>query len=126
MPARGTTSAWKSANYPTDVNCSAKTNDRSLADDVIRYLSEHPEAQDTVEGIVQWWLLEQRIRDSMADVTAALEEVMAQNLVLSRRGMDGRMHYRLNPDMKSEISQRLTLDSADSTKARSKVKLQPT
>ena len=108
------------------MKCSAKRNDRLLADDVIRYLSEHPEAQDTVEGIVQWWLLEQRIRDSMADVTAALEQVVAQNLVLSRRGMDGRMHYRLNPDMKSKINQRLKPNSAERTKARSKVKLQPT
>jgi hypothetical protein len=56
----------------------------------------HPKAQDTLEGIVEWWLLEQEIRRSTALVNAALSELISQGLVLEHRGKDGRIHYRIN------------------------------
>jgi hypothetical protein len=91
------------------VKRSANENDRSLADEILSYLVQHPEAQDTVEGIAEWWLLEQRIRHSVADVTAALAEFEAQKLVVTRRGVDGRIHYRVNPKKKQEICRRLNV-----------------
>jgi hypothetical protein len=79
------------------VKRSANRGDRSLAEEVLSYLSEHPEAQDTVEGITQWWLEEERIRQSVGEVTAVLSELAASKLVIARQGKDGRVHYRLNP-----------------------------
>ena len=67
-----------------------------IAQDILAYLAAHPEAQDTMEGIVEWWLLEQEIRRSTALVNAALAELISQGLVLERRGRDGRIHYRIN------------------------------
>ena len=92
---------------------SGNRNDPSLADEVLSYLSQHPEAQDTVEGIAEWWLLEQRVRHSVTDVAAALVEFEAQKLVVTRRGVDGRIHYRVNPKKKQEIRKRLNVKSAD-------------
>lgn len=93
----------------TKVNRSANKNDRSLADEVLSYLCQHPEAQDTVEGIAEWWLLEQSVRHSVADVTAALAEFVAKELISARQGTDGRIHYRVDPKRHREIRRRLNL-----------------
>ena len=67
-----------------------------IARDILAYLISHPGAQDTLEGIVEWWLLEQRIRHQMAIVQEALSDLVAENLVLRRQGKDSRTHYRVN------------------------------
>jgi hypothetical protein len=67
-------------------------------------LSENPEAQDTFEGIVEWWLLEQKIRHQTATVKEALAELVAKKLLLERTGSDSRTHYRINRRKKKEIS----------------------
>ena len=68
-----------------------------VAVQILAYLSTHRDAQDTVEGIAEWWLLEQRLRPLIAEVKKALNELVANGLVLERRGRDGRVRYRLNP-----------------------------
>ena len=67
-----------------------------VARDILAYLIGHPGAQDTLEGIVEWWLWEQRIRHQMAIVQEALSDLVAENLVLKRQGKDSRTHYRIN------------------------------
>ena len=47
----------------------------SLAYEILKYLVRHPQAQDTVEGIVEWWLMEQRIVNASAEVKVALAEL---------------------------------------------------
>lgn len=74
------------------------TTDKSqIARQVLSYLSEHAGAQDTFEGIVEWWLLEQRIRQRAAEVREALDELTARRLVVAREGRDARTRYSLNP-----------------------------
>ena len=74
-----------------------------IAQDVLAYLVEHPQAQDTMEGITHWWLLEQGIARRTAEVQSALAELVMKGLVLERRGADGRVHYRINQDKSEEI-----------------------
>ncbi|MBI3801430.1 MAG: hypothetical protein HY268_31210 [Deltaproteobacteria bacterium] len=74
-----------------------------LAHEILAYLAEYPEIQDTLEGIVEWWLLEQQINCRLAQVKAALAELVAQGLVLERQGKDARSHYRLNQQKFGEI-----------------------
>ena len=74
-----------------------RINDHSpTAYDILAYLAEHPDAEDTLEGIMQWWLLEQRIKHWTAEAQSALDELVEEGLVLVRRDSDGRAHYRLN------------------------------
>lgn len=69
------------------------------AREILAYLSSHPNAQDTIEGIMHWWLLEQDIKRSMAHVQAALSELVARRLVVEHRGADGKVRYSVNrPD----------------------------
>ena len=69
-----------------------------MALQILAYLNMHREAQDTVEGIAEWWLLEQRIRRVTKEVKKALVELVACGLVLERDGHDGHVHYCLNPE----------------------------
>ena len=80
---------------------------RPLADEVLAYLVEHPQAQDTLEGIAKWWLLEQRIRDALADVEAALSELVAKGFLAARLCGDGRTYYGLNLDKEREVRRHL-------------------
>lgn len=80
---------------------------RSVADEILAYLIEHPEAQDTLEGITEWWLLEQRIRGAVADVDVALHELVANELLLSRQCAEGRVYYGLNRAKEREIRRHL-------------------
>lgn len=78
--------------------------DRSpIAHDVLAYLAKHPHAQDTLEGITYWWLLEQEVIRRMAEVQAALTDLVAEGLIVERRGKDGSVHYRVNPAKSEEI-----------------------
>ena len=79
------------------------TTKSRIAYDILAYLAEHPEAQDTLEGIVEWWLLEQRIKRETANVKEALADLVAKGLVLERKGKDGRSHYRVNRREAGEI-----------------------
>ena len=82
---------------------SAYTPESDIAQEILAYLARHPEAQDTMEGIVEWWLLEQEIRRTTALVKAALAELVSRKLVLERRGKDGRVHYRIDRRQAAEI-----------------------
>ena len=71
---------------------------------ILSYLAEHPEAQDTLEGIAEWWLLEQKIKTRTAEVTEALSELVARRLVVERKGPDRRSRYKVNRRRLREIS----------------------
>jgi len=71
-------------------------NKAQITHDVLSYLSEHAEAQDTLEGVVEWWLLEQKIDHHTVGVKEALDELIAKELIIARQGKDARIHYRIN------------------------------
>lgn len=72
---------------------------------ILRYLIEHRDAQDTLEGIVEWWLVEQRIRQQTARVQDALDDLVKQNFVLVQTDNDARTRYRLNYREVNQISE---------------------
>lgn len=78
--------------------------------DILAYLAEHPNAQDTLEGIVEWWVLERRIRSQTAEVRNVLAELVAGQLLFEQKGRDERLHYRLNPGRLVEIKSLLRKD----------------
>ena len=67
------------------------------------YLSEHATAQDTFDGIVEWWLLEQKINRQTRQVQKVLDELVAKKLISSRTASDSRIHYRINKRKAREI-----------------------
>jgi hypothetical protein len=75
--------------------------------DILNYLIGHPEARDTVEGIAQWWLLEQNIKEQLSQVQAVLDDLVAMGLILEQEGSDLRPNYRINSSRVDEIKKLL-------------------
>ncbi|PKN63109.1 MAG: hypothetical protein CVU57_20810 [Deltaproteobacteria bacterium HGW-Deltaproteobacteria-15] len=71
--------------------------------EILAYLADHPEAQDTLEGIVEWWLLERRIIYQTRCVKAVLDELIALDWIDPIRGADMRISYRMNRKRAQEI-----------------------
>jgi hypothetical protein len=71
---------------------------------LLAYLVDHPDVQDTVEGIVEWWLVEQRIKQQTATVEEALADLVKKEFILKHKGKDLRIHYRINHRKMKQIS----------------------
>jgi hypothetical protein len=84
------------------------TPSRPLADEVLAYLVRHPQAQDTMEGIAEWWLLEQRIRCTVANVENTLRDLVDRDFLVVRHCLEGRTYYGLNRDKEREIRRHLS------------------
>ena len=82
------------------------TCEPQIANDILGYLIAHPDAQDTLEGIAEWWLLEQRITKQTALVSEALSVLVEEGLVIERRG-EARSYYKLNQRRRKRILARL-------------------
>jgi hypothetical protein len=68
-----------------------------VRDLILGYLRRNPRAKDTIEGITEWWLLEERIIRAQTAVQEALDQLVAQGYVLAERTFDGRVLYSANP-----------------------------
>lgn len=75
----------------------------SIFYEILAHLVEHPEVQNTMAGIVEWWLLEQRIKRQTTKIKTALIELVDMGLVLERRGQDGWVHCRIDQRKAAEI-----------------------
>ena len=84
-----------------------KAGPSRIAQDVLAYWGEHPQAQGTLEDITHWWLLEREIARRTAEVQSALADLVGRGWVLERRGADGRIHYRINQHKSGEIRELL-------------------
>ena len=61
----------------------------NVAQALLRYLQAHPDAADTLEGVVMWWLPRQRFLDAVERVEAALEMLVSRKLVEKFPGPSG-------------------------------------
>jgi len=76
-------------------------NKAQIAHEILAYLAEHPDSQDTFEGIVQWWLLERKIKYQRDLVKEAISELIKNRLIVVNKRERDTIVYRLNRDKKS-------------------------
>jgi len=74
-----------------------------IAHEILAYLAEHPDAQDTLDGIVQWWLLERKIEYQRDLVIEALAQLTAKGFIEERPGANQRRLYVLSRQRMNEI-----------------------
>ncbi|HEU4595197.1 MAG TPA: hypothetical protein VFS10_08495 [Pyrinomonadaceae bacterium] len=65
---------------------------------ILNYLAENPKAADTVDGILQWWLLDQTIIEEEERVAQALKCLVERDLLVTVQASDSRRHYQLNAE----------------------------
>jgi hypothetical protein len=87
------------------------TDKSKIGNEILAYLIEHPRAQDTLEGIVEWWLLEREIKFQEAQVKKALAELVSKGLVIEQRLNNSKIHYRVNQSRYQEIKKLIKLMS---------------
>ena len=83
-----------------------KNNNEKLSvvtDQILAYLADNPDAQDTFEGIVQWWLLQLRIQQQSLLVKEAIASLVSEGWIIERRGVDTRIRYQVNPSRRGHI-----------------------
>ena len=68
--------------------------DGEMAEAVVRYLTEHPAAMDTLDGIAQWWLMRQVVRTDLERLQRVLTR-LADTGVLEAVGQGESVRYRL-------------------------------
>jgi DNA-binding transcriptional ArsR family regulator len=86
--------------YPSNRQLEQQRHEEEVARAILRYLAEHPQAMDTLEGITEWWLIRQQIRVEVRLVAGVLRRLTESGLLEeSRTGGDAR--YRLKVQGKS-------------------------
>lgn len=74
-----------------------------ISEEILHYLFKHPDANDTLEGIAEWWLLSQRISYEMKRVKAAVLKLVEEGWIIEIKGENSTVHYRLNPKKSKEF-----------------------
>jgi hypothetical protein len=69
-----------------------------ISEEILEYLRTHPKASDTLEGIAEWWLLNQKIKFGIERVRAAIYVLLEEGSVIEIKGKDSTVRYRLNPE----------------------------
>jgi len=75
-----------------------------IARAILGYLARNPKAQDTLPGIIEWWLLDHQIRTRTPEIKRIVDELVAERLILRHRGSDLQHHYRINPRRQRRIA----------------------
>ena len=70
---------------------------------ILAYLSDNPDAGDTFDGIVEWWLLDQRIKFETRNVSAAVSRLVSEGLIVQQEEADSRVIYRVNRTRENAI-----------------------
>jgi hypothetical protein len=65
--------------------------------EILEYLARHPKAQDTIEGILRWWVLDTCIRNWAPKVTGAVARLVEQGFLEEKVSADGQVVYRVSP-----------------------------
>ena len=66
-----------------------------MAREILAYLNEHPDAQDTLDGIAQWWSSRSAIRYDRAALEQALGELTRQGMIMEINVQGSAPMYRL-------------------------------
>ena len=72
-----------------------------IAEQIEGYLSDRGGAADTLDGVVHWWLLQQRVLESEAEVRQALDLLCHQGKISKRVLADNTELFQVKRDAES-------------------------
>ena len=76
--------------------------DEQVSREILQYLVEHPDAKDTIEGILKWWLPDGRVW-KRGEVQEALDLLTSKGLLTRRGTVPSKEIYGINRDRLQEI-----------------------
>jgi hypothetical protein len=87
----GTSVALKASRALENFLC----DESEVETSVLEYLRRHPQATDSVAGIVEWWLPRQRYETALERISSILERMVSDNRLTRRTLPDGATVYSL-------------------------------
>lgn len=66
----------------------------AIAREILAYLSAHPQAADSADGIAQWWLAPPTNQCDPSEVVSVLGALAAQGLIAKITLREGQVLYR--------------------------------
>ena len=79
------------------------TDDLSMAKNILSYLAKNPEAKDTIHGIAQWWLLNEKIDHTLYSILNALNLLISKDLVREFDLHGDCIYYQINKEKLKNI-----------------------
>lgn len=79
----------------------AQENRQKLIQDILAYLIDHPEAKDTAEGVMQWWVVKGDAEYQQEEVEEALDGLVTRGWLTKRSPLPSL--YGLNKERVAEI-----------------------
>ena len=70
---------------------------------ILRYLIEHPEAKDTTNGILRWWLPRGGMDRAEEEVQEVLDTLVARGWLTQRQTITSQKLYGMNKEKLEEI-----------------------
>jgi hypothetical protein len=69
----------------------------SPAPEILDYLARHPHAEDTIDGILHWWVLDACVRKWAPKIAETVARLVEQGFLEQKRSADGNVFYRVSP-----------------------------
>ena len=69
----------------------------SPAPEILDYLARHPEAQDTLDGILHWWVLDSCVKRWAPRIAETVAKLVEQGFLDEKRSPDGQTFYHVSP-----------------------------
>ncbi|HTK87316.1 MAG TPA: hypothetical protein VL329_06270 [Nitrospiraceae bacterium] len=76
---------------------------RAVIRDILHYLLEHPDAKDTRDGILRWWIPQRASEPDMSVVQDALDALVSKEWMSRRETVPDRVIYSMNKDHLEDI-----------------------
>jgi hypothetical protein len=83
------------------------TPTEKLAKEILSYFLRNPQAADSLRGVAQWRLLEERVHRQVEDTDAALGWLVKQGFLTRVSPQWTEPVYKLNPDSRSRADEYL-------------------
>jgi hypothetical protein len=78
----------------------------SPAPEILDYLARHPDAQDTIDGILHWWVLDACIRKWAPKIAETVAQLVELGFLEQSQSADGRVFYRASANYLATLQQR--------------------
>jgi hypothetical protein len=78
----------------------------SPAPEILEYLARQPGAQDTIDGILHWWVLDSCIRNWASKIAKTVAQLVERGFLEEKSSSDGKIFYHISPLYLSTVQQR--------------------
>ena len=86
--------------------CSPTLRLPSPAPEILDYLARQPDAQDTIDGILHWWVLDACIRKWAPKIAETVAQLVEQGFLEEKPSADGNVFYHVSPHYLATLQQR--------------------